>query len=97
MVKSGDGPSPEGNFPGAGKKERIKINVVRLEQMGRGRVKVKIDDTKSNIIDMNHNGKDYVVMRNLGRGRYIMREIESNIGVMTNGRYRDSIRPNEAQ
>jgi len=26
-----------------------------------------------------------------------MREIESNIGVMTNGRYRDSIRPNEAQ
>lgn len=74
MVKDGDGPD---DFPADWKKkERIKVDVVRMEPMGKGKIKIKIRDTKSNIIDLQHGGKGYAVIRNLGRGRYIMREIE---------------------
>ena len=71
------------------KQERIKVDVMRIDPIGHGRLKVKVKGSVD-ILDLNHNGRAYEVIRNLGRGRYIMREIEPT-GVMSNGRYQGSI------
>ena len=52
---------------------RIPLDVIRIDPMGNGKVKVKIKQTQANLIDMCHQGKNYTVVKNLGRGRYIMR------------------------
>jgi len=52
---------------------RISINVLHMELMGNGKVKVRIKENQANLINMHHQGRDYIVIRNLGRGRYIMR------------------------
>lgn len=53
---------------------RISINVEKIEPIGHGRVKVKIREHGVNLLDMRHEGREFVVTRSLGRGRYIMRE-----------------------
>jgi hypothetical protein len=52
---------------------RIPLDVIRIEPVGNGKVKVKVKQTQANLIDMCHQGKNYTVVKNLGRGRYIMR------------------------
>jgi len=54
--------------------QNIRVNVQRLEQIGPGRIKVKIAETSANINTLTHNGKIYETAKNLGRGRYIMKE-----------------------
>jgi hypothetical protein len=47
-----------------------------MEPLPRGRYKVKIEQTKVGLDTMRHQGKDYVVLKDLGRGRYIMKLAE---------------------
>lgn len=61
----------EDNSPIAGR--RISIDVMHISPMGNGKFKVKIKQNNVNLIDMHHQGKEYAVIKNLGRGRYIMR------------------------
>ena len=56
------------------KEQRITVNVKKFESTGRGRYRVKIVETHANLINMTHNGEKYVVVKNLGRGRYIVRK-----------------------
>lgn len=58
------------------KGKRVTVSVQKVEVLPRGRIKVKIKETEANLIDLKHKGKDYVVLRNLGRGRYVMREVD---------------------
>ena len=58
---------------------RIPLDVIRIDPMGNGKVKVKIKQTQANLIDMRHQGRDYIVIRNLGRGRYIMRLLNTEM------------------
>ena len=58
------------------KEKRISINIKKIEKIGTSnRYKVKILETQANLLDMNHQGENYIVIRNLGRGRYIMRNV----------------------
>ena len=54
---------------------RIPITVMAIEPMTRKRYKVKIKEVNANINNMNHQGEDYEVISNRGRGRYIMRKV----------------------
>jgi hypothetical protein len=55
----------------------LKINVVKVEQfLGKNKFKVKIKETNVNLATLNHNGRNFKVLNNLGRGRYIMAEIK---------------------
>ena len=54
--------------------ERVSITVQRITPLGNGRYKVKVQQTQANLIDMQHEKRNYKVLRNLGRGRYIMKE-----------------------
>jgi hypothetical protein len=56
--------------------KRIDITVEDMEPLPRGRYKVKIEQTKVGLDTMRHQGKDYVVLKDLGRGRYIMKLAE---------------------
>jgi hypothetical protein len=58
---------------GGGMSHQINVNVQRIVPLQNGKIKVKIFQTNANLLDMNHEGKKYRVLRNLGRGRYIMR------------------------
>ena len=53
--------------------KRVKVTVQNFEALSRGRIRVKIAEAALNILDLSHKGKHYVV-KNLGRGRYVMRE-----------------------
>lgn len=56
--------------------KRISINIKKIEKLGMSnRYKVKVLETQANLLDMNHKGENYIVIRNLGRGRYIMRKV----------------------
>jgi hypothetical protein len=61
----------EDNTPVAGR--RIPIDVLHISPMGNGKYRVKIKQNNANLIDLHHQGREYTVIRNLGRGRYIMR------------------------
>ena len=55
----------------------LKINVVKVEQFpGKNKFKVKIKETNVNLATLNHGGRNFRVLNNLGRGRYIMAEIK---------------------
>jgi hypothetical protein len=50
------------------------VHVQRAKPIGIGRIRVKIAETKVNLTRLTHNGKTYETSRNLGRGRYVMKE-----------------------
>lgn len=52
----------------------VKVNVQRVEQLPRGRIKVKIAETGLRLSSMSHAGRLYETTTRLGRGRYIMRD-----------------------
>ena len=52
----------------------IKVHVQRVETIGKGRYKVKVTETGVRLSSLTHNGKKLVTARDLGRGRYVMRE-----------------------
>ena len=54
-------------------KKRINITLQRAEVLGKNKIKVKIKETNVNLTTMTHAGIDHTVLKNLGRGRYIMR------------------------
>ncbi len=60
--------------PTTGQSRTVQVSVQRVENIGRGRIRVKIRQTDFNLSGMEHNGKSYVVSKNIGRGRYIMRQ-----------------------
>ena len=53
------------------KPHNVKVHVQKVERINSKRVKVKITETFS----LTHEGKAYQ-FRNLGRGRYVMKEVE---------------------
>ena len=53
---------------------KITVNVQNIKSLGRGRYKVKLAETRANLTDMRHKDEEYVVTKNLGRGRYVMRK-----------------------
>ena len=53
---------------------KVEVNVLRFEKMSRGRFKVKIEETGIDLRTLNFNNKVLVVIHNLGRGRFILRE-----------------------
>lgn len=65
------------------KDTRIPIHVIRMESVGKGKFKVKLAETHANLIDMHHNGRDYIVVRNLGRGRYVMKPVPTPETIMS--------------
>lgn len=67
------------NTPGHQENNRIDITVEKIQSMGAGRFKVKIAETKASLIDMRIDGREFVVTRRLGRGRYIVRERREGI------------------
>lgn len=62
----------------------VQVHVQRVETLSRERIKVKIAETGVGLNTMIHNGKNYEVTKNLGRGRYIMRP--STATVVAEGR-----------
>lgn len=61
-----------------GQPRTTRVQVERISDIGRGRIKVKIQQTDINMTGLNHNGKIYIATKNLGRGRYIMRQEGAN-------------------
>ncbi len=55
---------------------RIPITVERFIPISGGRFKVKIKEPDANLIDLHHENRDFVTLRNYGRGRYVMREVD---------------------
>ena len=53
---------------------RVTINVQRMEPLGNGRFKVKVAESNLNLSSIRHGGRDYVVVKHLRRGRYVVKE-----------------------
>lgn len=58
-------------FPQVG--ERVSITVERTEPLSGNRWKIKVKETQINLIDLDYEGKRFVVVKNYGRGRYVMK------------------------
>ena len=56
------------------KDNRVQINVLHFSKMPRGRFKVKIEQNGISLNTLRFSNMDLVVINNLGRGRYIMKE-----------------------
>lgn len=57
--------------------QNVQIHVQRIENLSRGRMKVKIAETNLSLGVMTHQGKQYEVASSLGRGRYIMKPLDN--------------------
>ena len=64
--------NPEAPLRGI-KSEKVDITIQKAEVINKNRIRVKIAETHVNLMDMDHMGMHYKVVKNLGRGRYIMR------------------------
>lgn len=53
------------------KNDHVPITVQKIQSIGGGRYRVKIAQTKENLVNMTIDGRKYKVLRNLGRGRYV--------------------------
>jgi hypothetical protein len=58
-------------FPKKG--EPVSVSVLSMEPLSGGRWKVKVKEPNLHLLDMNHEGMNYVTVKDYGRGRYIMR------------------------
>ena len=56
--------------------KRIPITIESICGISNGRFKIKIKENDANLIDLYHEGRNFVTIKNYGRGRYIMREID---------------------
>lgn len=54
-------------------RKRISLDVQRWEPLKAGKFRVKFAQTNINISDITHEGKKYAIIKNLGRGRYIVK------------------------
>lgn len=55
---------------------RVPITVVSLLKKSRGRIQIRIAETRMQITNATINGKRYEVANSLGRGRYVMKEAD---------------------
>lgn len=53
---------------------RKSITVQKMQSIGVGRFKIKLAETHDRFSTLTISGIDYIVTRNLGRGRYIIRK-----------------------
>jgi hypothetical protein len=73
------------NQPGHPENKRVDITVEKIRSIGSGRFKVKVAETKERLIDMRIDGRNFIVTRSLGRGRYVVRERRDNVAPDFNG------------
>ena len=52
---------------------RVSVTVLSMESLSGGRWKVKVKEPNLHLLDMTHEGMNYVTVKDYGRGRYIMR------------------------
>jgi len=71
----------KGNFgPLSPKKgEVVPVTVENMEPLSGNRWKVKIKETGLGLLDMNHDGRKFVTIKDYGRGRYIMKLTEDSV------------------
>ncbi len=74
------------NTPGHPEAKRVNITVQKMRSMGAGRFRVKVAQTRECLIDMRIDGKEFVVTRNLGRGRYVVRERRADVAADFNSK-----------
>ena len=55
---------------------RVNVNVKYIKPLKHGRYRVKITETDVNLTDMRHKGVDFTTIKNLGRGRYVMKKVK---------------------
>lgn len=74
--------TPYGNYkvryeqvpaPKSEERKREKVTVQKWESIKAGKFKIKIAQTKINATDFVFEGVKYAIMKNLGRGRYIVK------------------------
>lgn len=58
--------------------KRVTVHVKEAQPLSRRRLWVKIKENDIKLSGITHQGKDYVVSNSLGRGRYIMKEVEKS-------------------
>jgi hypothetical protein len=58
--------------------KKVKITIQNIVPLRGGRVKVKIAENDVNLIDMTDGERNFVTIKNYGRGRYLMREVIKN-------------------
>lgn len=81
MNKGGQfGPGGASPFPQKG--ERVAINVESMEPLSGNRWKIKIKETHINLIDLDHEGRKFVTVKNYGRGRFVMKMVEDNVSAV---------------
>ena len=56
-------------------KNKVAITVESIQELDNGIVKVKIKEPNLALIDIQHEGRKFVTLRDYGRGRYTMREV----------------------
>jgi hypothetical protein len=56
------------------KSRRIPLTLKHMEPLGNGKFKIKLAETQINITDFRHEGVEYTILKNLGRGRYIAKK-----------------------
>ena len=66
-----------GTIPKKG--EKVPVTVERMEQLTGGRWKIKVKETNLNLIDLDHEGRKFVTVKDYGRGRYVMKMVEDNV------------------
>ena len=57
-------------------KDQVKIRIKRIEKIGVGKWKVKIDKNDINLTSIIYNGMKLETITHLKRGRYIMKEVK---------------------
>lgn len=75
-MKGQSGPA----FPQKG--ERVSITVEHMEPLSGGRWKIKVKETHIDLIDLSHEGREFVVVKNYGRGRYVMRLVRDVVSTV---------------
>jgi hypothetical protein len=58
--------------------KKVTVTVESMISLSHGRFKVKIKETNLGLIDMVHEGRNFITVKDHGRGRYVMREIEND-------------------
>ena len=55
--------------------KRANITIQKLEPISHGRVRVKILERNISLNTMRHENKNYIILKQLGRGRFIAKEV----------------------
>lgn len=54
---------------------QVSVTINHIDSLGAGRFKIKIAENHINLSMINHNGRSFQVVKSMGRGRFIVREV----------------------